>query len=162
MATRVRTNNYHEPLIFEHCEVMGGGWKNFGGTRWDDGKHSFWIKIPNVDLGRRLKDEGFTVKEFIPDEPGEQPFYILKAVIRYDTVPPRAIIMYNGDSNDNGTMLYEQDLETLDRNRIEWCDIMINPYEYKPGAFSAYVSDLRAHVRIYRSPFEDRYPTTQM
>lgn len=128
-------------------------WRNFRGRASEynaEGQRNFCVVIPE-DMVDDLLDEGWNIKRSKAYE-GEEPDAYLKVNVRYSDYSVPKIYRC---TKKNRVPLDEEAVGSLDECEIENVDLVIRPYEYKPGKVSAYVKEM--YVTIVQSRFEEKY-----
>lgn len=151
-----------EKLELEDARLMGGKFKNFAGRANDynrEGNRYINVVIP-ADKVDELVEKGWAIKELPPREEGDSPVYFMKVSIRYQDdggfSDPK---IYKGIDRDNMHKVTVATVADLDRDEIEYVDMVIRPYHWKRKSgeegVSAYLEEM--YVIIKGSRFKAKY-----
>lgn len=142
--------NYIKNVEIEDAHIF---WRNFSGRPGEyntEGARNFCVTIPE-DMVDELIEEGWNVKQSKSVEEGYEPDHYMKVNVRYGRVSP---IVYKM-TRSRRVPLDEDTIGTLDDAEIERVDLIIRPYEYKPGNVSAYLKEM--YVTVVQSRFAEKY-----
>lgn len=152
-------------LKFE--EVPGGDiwWRNMQGLATPvapAGKRSFAIALAD-EVAQELVDEGWTCISFKPRDKNDPDSPILprfKININFNSPTPPKVYVASSDGKRR-TLVDEAwlDEQNIDKRRLEWCDIAVNPYNWGPiqGDYgcSAYLSEIC--IKLQEGAFDYKY-----
>ena len=120
------------------------------------------IVIPDIDMARRLIDEGFNVKMTKPKEGYEDeyvPTYYILAKLAYrdrngepKQWPPKVILV----AGDSATELNEESVNCIDYAWIDHVNVVLKTYESERGK-SFYIKTMEVFQRINDDPILARY-----
>lgn len=140
-------------LMLEGAKLI---FRNFAGLAREfnsEGDRNFSV-ILEPTLAKKLKDEGWRVKQLKPREDGEEGDYHLKVKVNYKTGrPPRCVLI----SSQNRTELGSEEVVLFDVADIKTADLIINGYwnDMSGGGYSAYLKTL--FVTINEDELEQKY-----
>lgn len=136
--------------VLEDVQII---FPDFRGSR---GKPCFSIAL-DMETAQKLTSEGWNVKYPKPDDSGFEREPYLNVNIRYTPYSKiKAVSIVNGHPTE-----YDEDtIGSLGafnyRNGdVENVDIVINPYEFKPGTYSAYLKTI--YVTLADDPLYDKH-----
>ena len=118
------------------------------------GDRNFHVVIDDPDFADELTKLGWNVKEHLPKDKDDEPYYTVKCTVSYKLRPPK-ICLYSGRRRTN---LDEDTIEELDYVDIVTCDLELNGSRWEVNGnvgIKAYVSEL--HVTMNQSAFDDKY-----
>lgn len=151
-------NDYRvtDPINIADAKLI---WRNFSGKAGKfnaEGQRNFNIII-NKDMYEVLAKDGWNVRVILPKEnqdPDTPPLYILPVKVAFGNKPPKIQLI----SSTGSKMLNEETVGTLDFIDIEYCDAVVNPYNYnvmgKQGV-SGYLKSL--YVTMAEDVFAGKY-----
>lgn len=138
-------------------EVADIIFRNFSGkpTQFNaEGNRNFAVVLSDEDA-KRLKKDGWNVKYLKPknDDPTEycQPYLPVK--VKFGEIPPIIYIILPNNGNPKKIRITEDTVDQLDWANIDFCDMIIRPYQYPPsnlvpeGGISAYLKTLYVTIR---------------
>lgn len=133
-------------LTMEHVQI---GFRNFAGNETQfnpEGNRNFCVFIDDSEYAKSLAAEGWNIRWTKPRNEDDDPRAYLQVKVAYNAFPPKIVML----TNHTKTPLSEQDLEVLDWSDIEYCDLVIRPYNWSmPGGrsgVSAYLKTMYAKV----------------
>lgn len=156
-----------EKRVTENFKVEGATiiYKNFQGKKTDfneEGNRNFGVLISDDDAVK-LSNDGWNVKQLKPreDDPDQyrQPWLPVK--VKFGDIPPIVyVITKDSEGKAKKTKLDEETVGQLDWANIEYCDMIIRPYNYpamrgKEAGISAYLKSL--YVTIRQDDLELKY-----
>lgn len=140
------------PIELKDVMIGSGGWRNFGGKKTEankSGERRFTIFLPR-DLYEELYEEGWYVKHK-PENEGKNSEFIFEVSVRFDVFPPSYMELQTADGAK--VQLTEETLGMLDTTDIDYCEVIINPYNWsvndKKGV-KAYLDQIRVKARAPR------------
>lgn len=161
---RERLDNFGQPtkdIIVENATIV---YKNFSGDPTalnpDGGKRSFClVLIPEVaDI---LRADGWNVKFRAPRDESEEGFYYTQINVNVDSkFPPKIVLISTFNGNRVKRELHGNEVQRLDKLRLENIDVCIHPYEHgRPGPYKVkgYLSEMAATQVEERSFFGGKY-----
>lgn len=101
---------------------------NFSGTRFEDDKRTFTLRIDDEELAQELIDEGWDVKS---REYDGRITWNLKVRVRFDVTPPKIKLIKNVDGERIMQTITENTVGRLDRLTPEKVDLTISQYHWK-------------------------------
>lgn len=117
------------------------------------GVRSFCVLL-DADTAQDLAADGWAVRYLNPREPGDEPQAYLKVGLRYDILPPKAMVI----TSKKKTLLDEDTIGTLDWAEIQNVDLIIRPYEWTINGKSGVKAYLKSiYVTIVEDKFEAKY-----
>lgn len=137
-------------LVIENAQLIFKNFSGKEGTFNPKGQRNFCV-ILDPEVAKNLKKDGWNVKELKPREEGDIPTQILKVNVKFGHRPPNIVIVSTGGKS----RIDESEVNMLDWAEIEKVDLTINPYEWEPGKFSAYLKSLYATIEV--DPLEEKY-----
>lgn len=122
--------------------------RNFAGRagRYNaEGVRSFSVVIEDLDFAEQLKSDGWNVKEGREDDDGNKRPPYLPVAVSFDPYPPRIKMVQDGS---DGVYIDASNAFMIDDAEIEYCDMVIRPYNWKRddgsfGGVKAYLKDLK-------------------
>lgn len=133
-------------LIVENARIL---YRNFSGVASQfnhEGDRNFCVIIDNPDAVADLQAAGWNVKIRAPREEGDTALNYVKVNVSYKYKAPK-IIRHIGNAAID---VSEETVGELDKDDIEYCDMVIAPYKWSRGGdegISAYVQELHAVIR---------------
>lgn len=126
--------------------------RNFAGRpgRFNaEGVRSFSVVIDDLDFADQLKADGWNVKGGGEDDEGNPRNPYLPVAVSFDPYPPRIKQFQDGGGEVN---IDATNAFMLDDAEIEYCDMVIRPYNWKRddgsyGGVKAYLKDLKVVTR---------------
>lgn len=120
--------------------------RNFAGRagRFNaEGVRSFAVVIDDPEFAAQLKADGWNIKEGREDDDGNKRDPYLPVAVSFDPYPPRIKMVQEG-----GGEVWIDDVNAfmLDDAEIEYCDMVIRPYNYEVNGSTgvkAYLKDLK-------------------
>ena len=120
--------------------------RNFAGRagRFNaEGVRSFAVVIDDPEFAAQLKADGWNIKEGREDDDGNKRDPYLPVAVSFDPYPPRIKMVQEG-----GGEVWIDDVNAfmLDDAEIEYCDMVISPYNYEVNGSTgvkAYLKDLK-------------------
>ncbi len=134
-------------------------YRNFHGVAQrfnEEGNRNFCV-ILDDETAKAMEADGWNVRWQPPRDPEDPPRAILKVNLRYRSRdgrilrPPRVVMI----TSKGKTQLDEEMVGSVDWAEIQSVDMMINPYEYQPGKFSAYLKSI--YVTLAEDELELKY-----
>ena len=97
MNIYIRMEDGREIIGMEDVEILSGGWRHFTGETNNKGElvHHFNIKVDTEDNVNKLRNFGFNVKLYTPEN-GE-PYYHLDVSISWRYSSPDVHLYYRGN-----------------------------------------------------------------
>lgn len=146
-----------EHPVFENCRII---FRNFSGEQSQynrAGDRNFCVVIDDMEVAKRLSEDGWNVKYRPPrDEGGEETAY-LQVSVSYLNQPPKIVLI----TSRGRTPLKEDTVGMLDYADIENVDLIVNPYNWEVNGKSgvkAYAKTM--YVTIREDPIEAKYAGT--
>lgn len=143
-----------ERPMFENCRII---FRNFAGEQSQynrAGDRNFCVVIEDLEVAKRLQDDGWNIKFRPPlDEGGEETAY-LPVAVSYSNQPPNIVML----TSRGRTRLDEETVDILDYAEIENVDLIVNPYNWEVNGKSgvkAYVKSM--YVTIREDPLQAKY-----
>ena len=124
-------------------------WTNFAGKVGQfnkKGERSFNIRIEDEATAAVLLSAGWNVKEMKQREEDDAPCWHLPVKVNYESNWPPRIYKTNEDGTQQ-TLLDSSTVLILDLLRVQWADVILNPYEWSVNGKSgttAYVDTMYA------------------
>jgi hypothetical protein len=144
------------PLVIQDGRLV---YCNFSGVSQrfnEEGNRNFCVILDDKSA-KAMEKDGWNVKWQPPREEGDPLRPILKVNVRYrrrdgtKTRPPRIVLI----GSRGKTEINEEMIPLLDWADIVSADMILRPYEYDPGKFSAYLNML--YVTIRENELELKY-----
>ena len=104
MANRVNDN-----IIMENARII---FRNFSGkeSKYNrKGSRNFCVIIDDVDLAKKLGDEGWNIRILEAREEGDEPKYYLQVQVSYDNIPPKVYMV----TRKTKTLLDDESIASL-------------------------------------------------
>ena len=141
-------------LNIENAHIM---FKNFAG-KGDQfnraGDRNFCVRIDDPDFARRLRNEGWNVKQLRPRDEEDEGTYYIQVKVSYRVIPPK-IYMIAGKSK---VLLDEDSVNTLDFAEIRNADLIITPYNWEINGKKGVKAYLKtAYITIEQDVFAAKY-----
>lgn len=126
--------------------------RNFAGRpgRYNaEGIRSFSVVIDDPEFADHLKADGWNVKGGGVDDEGNERNPYLPVAVSFDPYPPRIMQFQDGGGE---VIINADNAFMLDDAEIEYCDMVIRPYNWKRddgsyGGVKAYLKDLKVVTR---------------
>jgi|SRR5690625_1309425 len=144
-------------LVMESVQI---GFRNFEGREGPynrKGDRDFVVFLDR-EFAEELEREGWNIKwpkpndHINPEEDDRNPY--LPVSVGFDYYPAKVYII----SNDNVTMVGEDEVEMLDWAEMENVDLVIRPYEWEVNGNSGIKAYLKAgYFTIVTNAFDDKY-----
>ena len=144
-------------LVMESVQI---GFRNFEGREGPynrKGDRDFVVFLDR-EFAEELDKEGWNIKwpkpnEYInPEEDDRNPY--LPVSVGFEFYPAKVYII----SNDNVTMVGQEEVEMLDWAELENVDLVIRPYEWEVNGNSGVKAYLKAgYFTIVTNAFDDKY-----
>lgn len=156
-------------LDIENARVL---FKNFSGAKseWNrNGTRSVDIIIEDADVARMLAEDGWNIKQTKVRDEGDEPEYYVNIILNFESAfggPDVTLRLVDSDGNlVNRVKLDENTVSSLDKLKILFADVRINPHEWEMGGRSGikgYVDTMIVTAR--QDPFmakyaEEEFPT---
>lgn len=131
-------------ITIEDARIL---YPNFNGIEKEynrEGDRNFCVVIPDPRIAESMARDNYNVKVKEPytpagEEPEEgadgQPYVQVK--VNFDRRPPEIYLI--GETSRKKTLLTDDTVGLLDSVEIVTCDVMISPYNWKPGKVTAYL-----------------------
>jgi hypothetical protein len=122
----------------------------------DEGDRNFNV-ILDEKTAQAMKEDGWNVKWLRPRDEREIGDPVLKVILKYErrdgtpTRPPHVVLITSRGKTD----LTKDMLPILDWADIVGVDMIVNPYEYEPGSFTAYLKS--GYFTIRENELELKY-----
>lgn len=131
--------------------------RNFSGApdkfNKDGGKRGFSVVI-DEEFGRKLIDDGWTLKPLKPRDDTEEPKFHLPVKVAFGNFPPK-IVMIKGKHKTN---IDEGTVSLLDWADIKNVDLVLTPYNWEYAGRSGVTAYLKTmYVTIEEDEFEGKY-----
>lgn len=141
-------------LNIENAHIM---FKNFAG-KGDQfnraGDRNFCVRIDDPDFARKLRNEGWNVKQLRPRDGEDEGSYYIQVKVSYRVIPPK-IYMIAGKSK---VLLDEDSVNTLDFAEIRNADLIITPYNWEINGKKGVKAYLKtAYITIEQDVFAAKY-----
>lgn len=143
-------------VVFEGVKLVFRNFSGVAGRFNEEGDRNFSVFLED-DVAELMKKDGWNVRWIKSREEDEPDRPILKVNVKYRrrdgsrTRPPRVVLI----TSRGKTTLDENTIPILDWAEIEEVDMVVRPYEYEPGKFSAYLNSI--YVTIRDDPLEMKY-----
>ena len=144
-------------LVMESVQI---GFRNFEGREGPynrKGDRDFVVFLDR-EFAKELEREGWNIKwpkpnDYInPEEDDRNPY--LPVSVGFDYYPAKVYII----SNENVTMVGQDEVEMLDWAEMENVDLVIRPYEWEVNGNSGIKAYLKAgYFTIVTNAFDDKY-----
>lgn len=144
-------------LVMESVQI---GFRNFEGREGPynrKGDRDFVVFLDR-EFAEELENEGWNVKwpkpnDYInPEEDDRNPY--LPVSVGFEFYPAKVYII----SNENVTMVGQDEVEMLDWAELENIDLVIRPYEWEVNGKSGIKAYLKAgYFTIVTNAFDDKY-----
>lgn len=144
-------------LVMESVQI---GFRNFEGREGPynrKGDRDFVVFLDS-EFAKELEREGWNIKwpkpnDYInPEEDDRNPY--LPVSVGFDYYPAKVYII----SNENVTMVGQDEVEMLDWAEMENVDLVIRPYEWEVNGNSGIKAYLKAgYFTIVTNAFDDKY-----
>lgn len=134
---------------------------NFSGDpkrdRFGNDQRKANLVIPDIDLARRLIDEGYNVRLTKPREGEEEGFiprYFVSVKLNYDSKwPPKVYLV---TEENGGVLLDAESVCCIDNIWVESVNAVLNPYE-GPNGKSLYVKSMEIFQKVDDDPITSKY-----
>ena len=139
-------------LVFENVGII---YPNFRGEKSqfnEEGKRNFNICFEDPDLAQDLLNKGVHVRELSQGD--EEILYLVKIRVNFNSKFPPRIYTVHGEQEEI-RFVSEEIVDMLDFRRIEFADLTVNLYEYKPEHYSLYLKTL--YLTLEESPLDAKY-----
>lgn len=143
-----------ERPVFEGCKII---FRNFKGEQTQfnrAGDRNFCVVIEDLEVAKRLADDGWNIKYRPPLDEGDKETAYLPVAVSFSNVPPSIVML----SSKGRTRLDESTIDILDYAEIENVDIIVNPYNWSVNGKSgvkAYVKTM--YVTIHEDELALKY-----
>jgi hypothetical protein len=140
-------------------------WTNFAGKEGlynVEGKRTFNIRIDDETVAFDLLAKGWNIKEMKKREEDDPQRWHLPVKVNYDSRwPPR--IFKTNEAGTQRTLLEEATVKILDLLRIQWADVIVNPFPWEStdgkSGISAYVDTMYAVTEV--NPLDELWDTRE-
>ncbi len=143
-------------LVIENAQIR---FRNFEGKEGKynlAGRRNFCVLL-DPDQANQLREDGWNVKYLKPRDPGDKEQPYMQVSVSYNYMPPNIYLISSRGKN----LLQEEEIKILDWADIEYCDLIIRPYNWEMNGktgIKAYVKSL--YVTIVEDEFEKKYFAT--
>lgn len=137
--------------MLEGAQIIFRNFTGVGGSHNREGVRNFAMILPD-DLAQEMLDKGWNVKRIKPkaDDP-EPPFYI-SIEVGFKHNPPRIVLV----TSKGRTALDEGLCEILDQIDVNFCDVIISPYDWKKDGKSGRKAYLKTIYVMVQEDFLDK------
>jgi hypothetical protein len=135
--------------MFEEAQIL---FPNFAGVAKmynAEGDRNFNLVLTQ-DQADDLASKGWNVKVKEGRDDGDPNRYLLEVAVMFGSWPPTIVLI----SSRGRTVLDEETCDIIDRSEIEFCDVVIRPYQWSVNGNSGIKAYLKA---IYVNLHEDRF-----
>lgn len=147
-------NKRLENLVIENAHVM---FRNFSGREDKynrEGDRNFCVRIDDMDVVERLKNDGWNIRVLPPRNSDESPSYYMQVKVSYKNFPPKVYMV----TRRGKVLLDEESVGTLDFAEISNFDIEISPYPWEVNnktGVKAYLKTM--YATIVEDAFAEKY-----
>ena len=132
-------------LVVENGRII---FRNFAGeaTKYKRAGSREFSVVFDYETGMELLDQGWNIKTLRPREEGDIPDCHLSVAVQFGAYPPE-VYMVRGKKK---VLLDEDSISILDQSEIEYCDIVIRPYNWEvngKAGVKAYVKTMYAVLK---------------
>ena len=159
-----RLDQFGQPtkdVVVENAAIV---FRNFSGAPTllnpDGGKRSFCLVVTE-EVANTLRADGWNVKFRAPRDENEDGYYYTQVNVNMESkYPPRVVLVSTLNGNRVKRELKGNEVQRLDKLRLEGIDLCIHPYEHgRPGPFKVkgYLSEMAATQAEERTFFGGKY-----
>lgn len=151
-------------ITIENATVL---YRNFTGIEKEYnrlGDRNFCVIIPDEEIAGMMAQDGYNIKRRMPkpeedeDSAGAIGDPYVQVKISYKGQAPQIYMV--GQQTRKRNMLDESLVSLLDRVQIVACDLVVSPYNWKPGSVTAYLRKM--YVTIYEDTLDLKYADTNL
>ena len=135
-------------ITMQNVKIVYRNFSGLAGQYNEAGDRNFCVVL-GEELARQMEADGWNIRWQPPYEEGDPMRPILKVRVKYrtrdgrPTRPPKVILITSRGKN----ILTERQVMLLDLADIIETDLIINPYEYERGKFTAYLDSIFVTIR---------------
>lgn len=137
-------------IDFPNAKIM---FTNFSGRPtkyYDDGRRTFCLVLDSVQA-KKLSDEGYRVKKYIPRNAPDTPIYYVEVTVSYRFVGPKIGVVYTNRPT-RITYLSEDDVSLLDGENYDRVDLRIKGSNWQDSSGQWHKKAYLDSMRVILSP----------
>lgn len=145
-------------LLIENAKII---FRNFSGeeSKYNRaGNRNFCVLIDDMDLAKKLSEDGWNIRELIPREDEDDVKYYIQVSVSYLMKPPKVFII----TKNKKTPLDEDSIKSLDFADIVNVDLVLNPYHWEIKEKNGVKKGIKGYLKtmyviIEEDEFTDKY-----
>lgn len=145
-------------LLIENAKII---FRNFSGeeSKYNRaGNRNFCVLIDDMDLAKKLSEDGWNIRELIPRDDEDDVKYYIQVSVSYSMKPPKVFII----TRNKKTPLDEDSIKSLDFADIVNVDLVLNPYHWEIKEKNGVKKGIKGYLKtmyviIEEDEFTDKY-----